>query len=146
LNNGELPDTLHSKVFWLLIGTNDFGGDKCSPESIVAGNIRIVQEFRTKRPDATVVVNSILPRGEPGEDLWRPDDWSWAEITRINQWLECYAASTDNVFFFNATDLFLQPNTTITVPDFYEDGVHPSSLGSVGWAGAMNDFIHSIIL
>jgi lysophospholipase L1-like esterase len=145
LRNGELPDTLNAKVFWVLIGTNDFGGDKCNAESIAAGNIRIVQELLTRRPDATIVLNSILPRGPRGKDLWRSDDWSWAQITRINQWLECYAASTDNVTFFNATKLFVLPNTTSTIFDFYEDDVHPSAAGSVVWASEMSDFIHSII-
>ena len=60
LQNGELPDTLNPKVFWILIGTNDLGAYQCSAEAVAAGNIRIVQELQAKRPRAKIVLNSIL--------------------------------------------------------------------------------------
>ena len=69
LQNGEMPDTLNPKAWWILIGTNDLGLG-CSVETIVAGNLRIVQEIRERHhyqeghtTVAPIVMNSILPRG-----------------------------------------------------------------------------------
>ncbi len=148
LRNGELADALQAKVFWILIGTNDHGGDHCSGDTIVAGNIQIVQEILAQRPNAIVVLNSILPRANPGSDLYSNDNSrQWQTLTRVNQWLECYANENERVEFFNATDIFLQPSTTLTIPEYYSDPVHPSAAGHSQWAigivGKLLDLIQS---
>ena len=62
-----MPEELHPNVWWILIGTNDiyFG---CSVDTIVAGNIQIVQEIRRNQNGhqtlTPVVINSILPSGK----------------------------------------------------------------------------------
>jgi lysophospholipase L1-like esterase len=70
LQNGELTDgggsgglnsTIDSKIFWLLIGTNDLARG-CSPEVVFLGIIRIVEEMRRVKPDTIVVINALLPR------------------------------------------------------------------------------------
>lgn len=146
LQNGELPDTLQAKIFWVLIGTNDFGADHCSIESILAGNIQIVEEIRRRRPTSTVVINSILPRGNPGTDIMA-DGRSWPTLTTVNRWLECYANENDNIEFFNATDIFMQPypNETMTVKEYYDDPVHPSPAGHLAWAEAMVEWMRDFL-
>jgi lysophospholipase L1-like esterase len=146
LENGELPDTLQSGVFWVLIGTNDLGGDHCSTESIVAGNIQIVETIRSLRPNAKVVVNSILPRGDPGTDLFTGKS-SWPTVATINRWLECYANENHNVEFFNGTSTFLQPtpNETTTVKEYYSDAVHPSRTGHAVWAAAIVERVLELV-
>jgi lysophospholipase L1-like esterase len=143
LQNGELPDTLQSEVWWVLIGTNDLGADHCSTESIVAGNILIVETIRSLRPNAKVVVNSILPRGNPGSDLLANHDWH--SITAINRWLECYANENHNVEFFNATDTFLRPNETVAVEEYFSDPVHPSTTGHAVWAAAIVERVLELV-
>jgi len=70
LQNGELTDgggseginsTIDSRIFWLLIGTNDLARG-CSPEVVFLGIIRIVEEMRKVKPDTIVVINALLPR------------------------------------------------------------------------------------
>ena len=48
--------------FWVLIGTNDLGTTSCTPDIVILGVIRIVEELRMRMPSATVVINGLLPR------------------------------------------------------------------------------------
>ena len=116
----------------MLIGTNDIGGDHCSEEAIVSGNINIVQEILRQRPNATVVINSILPRAPP----------SWDHLVKVNERLSCYAQSTNQVEFFNATDIFLLGNQSLVG---LMDGVHPSTEGSQRWGEAIVDKVLEIV-
>ncbi|KAL3901488.1 MAG: hypothetical protein SGARI_006064 [Bacillariaceae sp.] len=136
IENGELPDDLDPKVFWILIGTNDLGAYKCSAESVAAGNIRIVEVLKAKRPEAKIVLNSMLPRGaySLGDDMSQSPQWH--EVQKVNQWLECYANSMEGVEFFNATAHFVvsYDDKVHQVEKYYQDGVHPSAKGSKSWA------------
>ena len=60
IQNGEL-ERADSKVFWLLIGTNDLTAS-CSEEVILLGIIHIVEEIKKQKPDSIIVLNGILPR------------------------------------------------------------------------------------
>jgi hypothetical protein len=71
-SNNDGRRILDPKVFWLTIGTNDYGGECCSSENIVVGNIAIVRELQLLRPDATVVINGILPRGKSFDSVLLP--------------------------------------------------------------------------
>lgn len=144
LRNGELPDMLQAKVFWVLIGTNDLG-DLCSVEAVVVGIIQIALEIVNRRPDSIVVLNSILPRGYPGSDI-ATSDVGWPQIAQVNRWLECYANENERVEFFNATDIFLQPGTTKTVAEYYQDPVHPSPMGHARWASAIVDMVLDLMI
>ena len=121
LQNGGLGD-LHPKIFWILIGTNDLSLDFCSVDAITAGNIAIVQELQKLRPEAIIVINSLLPR--------TPTFWKF--LKPINDRLACYASRTSNVEFFNATDLFMSPDQDL---HFMPDNLHPDGKeGSASWA------------
>jgi lysophospholipase L1-like esterase len=60
IQNGEL-ERADSKVFWVLIGTNDLTAS-CSEEVILLGIIHIVEEIKRRKPDSIIVLNGILPR------------------------------------------------------------------------------------
>jgi lysophospholipase L1-like esterase len=113
-------------MFWLLIGTNDLAGLECSVESIVAGNIAIIEELKSMRPEVTVVINSLLPRLAK----------YWRFLSSVNDRLECYANTTSGVEFFNATDLFAGPDLTLL---HLPDELHPDADGSRIWARAIAD-------
>ena len=144
LRNGELPDTLNSKVFWVLIGTNDLR-DRCSADAISAGNIRIVEEIQSRRPHSKIVLNSILPKIDGGRDtkLWETPHWQAA--SKINHWLECYAKTNENLEFFNATSIFVSNDESTPVTNYFEDEVHPSDTGSRVWARAIVDKVLELI-
>ncbi len=62
IQNDELSNSgLDSKVYWLLIGTNDLSHG-CSEEAVFLGIVKAVEEIRKMRPDSIVVINGLLPR------------------------------------------------------------------------------------
>lgn len=139
LQNGELPDTLHPKMWWLLIGTNDFGHDEkphCSPEIVLMGVLRVIEELRAARPHTLIVVNSILPRSENGGAVTAPDTkipTVWEGILEVNRKLKDYCSNHHNLRYFDATSIFLrQKENTKGIDDQYipdslmADYLHPT--------------------
>ena len=49
------------------MGTNDVIADACGPDQVAAGILSIVEQLRIRRPDAWIVVQSLLPskKAEP---------------------------------------------------------------------------------
>ena len=134
LLNGH-HERLEPKIWWLLVGTNDAGGDYCSSQVIAAGNIKIAELLLQRQPDAKVVLNSLLPRGfEP-----MSQNVAWNILKQANDMLECYAATRSSVFFFNATDLFLEDSDSVNAT-MMEDSVHPNAIGAEVWGRAMIDY------
>jgi lysophospholipase L1-like esterase len=139
LQNGEFPPELQVPIVWINIGTNDIGGDYCNANAIVAGNIGIVQEVLSRPHVRRIVINSIVPRGNP--TLAR--DRTWQILRRVNQRLQCYAESQDaRVEFFNSTDLFL--NGTDCNTTLYHDDIHPSAEGYRVWGSAIVQRVQEI--
>jgi lysophospholipase L1-like esterase len=61
IHDGEELSKVDSKVFWVLIGTNDLT-QGCSEDVILLGIIHIVEQIQKLKPDAIVVLNGLLPR------------------------------------------------------------------------------------
>lgn len=61
IQNGEMPDYLNPAVWWLVLGTNDLAMKQCSEEVVLLGILRVVEEITAARPDAKIVISSILP-------------------------------------------------------------------------------------
>ena len=64
LLHGELPDGFHPRVWWVSLGMNDLARMQCSEEVVIMGIIRVVEELRIKRPDAKIVIQSMLPMSD----------------------------------------------------------------------------------
>lgn len=144
INNGELPGKLNPAVFWLLIGTNDIGKTWCSPELVVIGIIRIVEEIRRKKPAATVVINGLLPRtfdkGGYVAKVGRAPRLKvsvWEDIKAINDELKFYASYRDRVEFFETSVFFKDskaPTAKLQIDhELMPDNLHPSSKGYRLW-------------
>ena len=126
---------LDPHVFWLMIGTNDAIKDNCSEESIVAGIIAVAESIAKQRPNATVVINLLLPRSR----------WVGSVVQSINQRIKCYAQATKrNVIYFNATSLFYDP-TTSTKLKHLPDMEHPDEEGTKAWTSAMAQKVAKLI-
>jgi lysophospholipase L1-like esterase len=136
-----VPARLTPKVFWLLVGTNDLGEDHCSVESIVAGNLRIVQELQRRRQNVKIVINLLLPRTTDEDGRLGP---IWQTIQSINQLLYFYAETMKNVYISNATDLFLRNELTMDV-ELMPDLLHPSAAGSRLWGGDILKMVSRLI-
>lgn len=59
--NGEMPNAFDPKIWWLQLGLNDLGRMQCSEEIVVLGILRIVEEILARKPNAKIVINSLLP-------------------------------------------------------------------------------------
>lgn len=69
LMHGEMEKQFDPKVWWLVLGMNDLARMRCSEEVVVIGILRVVEEILEARPNARIVLNSLLPmeysRGGP---------------------------------------------------------------------------------
>ena len=61
LLHGEVDKNFNPKVWWLVIGTNDLMIQQCSEEVVLLGILRVIEEIMSQKPQATIIVNSILP-------------------------------------------------------------------------------------
>mmetsp|Transcript_11332 Transcript_11332/g.12657 ORF Transcript_11332/g.12657 Transcript_11332/m.12657 type:complete len:676 (+) Transcript_11332:92-2119(+) len=61
LLHGEMPPEFNPRVWWVVLGMNDLGRMQCSEEVVVLGILRVVEEIRSRKPDAKIVINSMLP-------------------------------------------------------------------------------------
>merc|ERR1712029_218632 len=59
--HGNIRNSLNPKVWWLSIGWNDFKTTLCSEEVTIMGILRVVEEIRLRKPEAMVVITSIMP-------------------------------------------------------------------------------------
>lgn len=139
LQNGEMPNTLQPELWWIVIGTNDVGGDQCKNENVIVGNIAIAEYILKERPLATVVINSLLPRGNAERLFW------WDDYTYINKALECFASGQEQVEFFNGTNLFVTQDGKALNMTLLPDELHPEELGSWVWGRAIVAKVQEIL-
>lgn len=150
LQNGELPESINPRVFWILIGTNDLGNKWCSPDATLLGILRVVEEIKQQRPESLIVINSIFPRSwDHGGNVWKgkqkkSDEISlpplWTSIIDINHYLKMYSENQEHVQFFDANDIFFlnrfenewQKDLVIDKSLMY-DYLHPSFEGYKTW-------------
>jgi lysophospholipase L1-like esterase len=59
-----MPADFNPRVWWVVLGMNDLGRMQCSEEVVVLGILRVVEEIRTRKPDAKIVINSLLPMAD----------------------------------------------------------------------------------
>lgn len=139
LQNGEMPSTLQPELWWVLVGTNDKGGDQCKNEEVIVGIIHNVDFILQERPLATVVINSLMPRGNMNRLYW------WDDYTAINKALECYASEQEQVEFFNATSLFVTKDGKALNTTLMPDELHPEEIGSWVWGRAIVAKVQEIL-
>jgi len=84
LQNGLLTQFFNPKVWWLQLGLNDLGRMQCSEEVVVLGILRIVEEIMNKKPDAKIVINSLLPMAEFRRGP-RPTEMDYKQSLKVPQ-------------------------------------------------------------
>lgn len=123
--NGELDGT-GARVVVLMIGTNNLAS--ATPENVARGVAAIVDTVRAKLPDATVVLNALLPRGAPGDAVR-------AKTADVNARIALLADGA-HVRWLDASAAFVGPGDAIP-PELMPDGLHPSPAGYDVWATAL---------
>jgi len=126
MQNGEL-EGFQAKLIVHMLGTNNINRNPV--DEIVDGNRLILQEYRTRQPQAKVLLLGVFPRGA------EPDNPFRATIKEMNTKLAALADDR-NIFFMDIGDAFLTPDGTLT-PEVMPDGLHPSEQGYQIWADAI---------
>jgi len=57
----EMPDQFNPRAWWISLGMDGLGLMWCSEGVVVMGILRVMEEILHKKPDARVVINSMLP-------------------------------------------------------------------------------------
>jgi lysophospholipase L1-like esterase len=125
VRNGELDGT-HARAVVLMIGTNDLASE--TPAAVARGVSAIVGTVRAKLPRAVVVLNAILPRGEPDDPLRVRLAATNARIASL--------ADGKHVRWVDAGPGFVDASGRID-PRLMPDGLHPSAEGYEIWSTAL---------
>jgi lysophospholipase L1-like esterase len=133
LQNGQV-DNLHPKLVVLLIGTNNIS--ECTAQQIAKGVKGVVDEYRQRCPEATILLQGIFPRGQLPTDPLR------SKIKEVNSVLAGYADG-QNVIYVDFGDKFLQPDGSLS-KDIMPDFLHPSQKGYEIWADAIQSQVDAI--
>ena len=158
IQNGEIPKQLKSKVYWLLIGTNDFLKEtleQCSEEVVFMGIQRIIEEMMIRRPRSTIVVNGLLPRSDIGREtdgrLYSEDEKTVMDaIDSVNSQLKEYCDLHDELEYFDPTGIFTENDSKDSISEYIptelmKDRLHPTSLGYKIWGKKIVDKLHEIL-
>ena len=104
IRNGELPDELRPKIFWVMIGLRDIRTTGCSSEVTAISIIRLVEEIQIKRPGSKIVLNGIMPSA--GKNGFAPQ--ALHTSMKVNIQLRKFSENHDNVFYFDLSKFFLE--------------------------------------
>ena len=154
-----MPDKLEPKIFWILIGTNDFlkdGLDYCSEEVVLMGIKRIIGEIQSQKPEATIVINGLLPRAtkiSEGKVYETGKTTIMNAIDSVNEELKSFSNLHDNLFYFDAKDLFVidddsedaKEHSSIIPHELMADYLHPTALGYNNWGTAIVKEMRTIL-
>ncbi|MFV0416924.1 MAG: GDSL-type esterase/lipase family protein [Chthoniobacterales bacterium] len=129
LLNGNLQTPEVPKTIVLMIGTNNTGQRKDSPEDIASGVRAILEVIRTRFPLANVLLYGIFPRGKSPEAADRKNN------TAANKLLE-QLADGGKVRYVNLDPEFLNEDGSLNEARF-RDGLHLSESGYRIWAESL---------
>ena len=120
---GEL-DGFKAKCIMLMIGTNNNYGDK--PEATALGIKNLLAEIRAKRPEATILLVPVFPRGE------QPTDPKRINNANVNALIKGFADGK-HVIWVDFNSRLVRPDGTIS-KDLMPDFLHPRVEGYRIWA------------
>lgn len=126
---GELDRAdLNPDVVVLLIGINNsWDAESPAVDSVVAGIRAVVAAVHARKPDAKIVLQSLLPTNEPARnaDLVLP----------VNAALAAFAAAPAQADYIHYLNLYpsLLDAQGLQNADLFMDGVHPNESGYRAW-------------
>ena len=131
IRHGEVPDELNPKIWWIHIGTNDLKFH-CEENKIILGIMHIVEEIRTRKPDAIIVVNGILPGSDNYLDSVDPRKKINGDLRRSVNGL-----NDKNILFFDALNAFFDRKTGNIMRGLHFGPVHLRINGYDRWSTAI---------
>lgn len=137
---GELDRSdLRPEVVVLLIGINNsWDAESPAVASVLAGIQAVVTAVHKRKPDALIVLQSLLPTNEPARN---------AELVLpVNAALAKYAAEapqTRHVRYLDLYPTFLDAQGRQN-PGYFMDGVHPNESGYRAWRDRLVPFLDQV--
>jgi beta-glucosidase len=136
LQHGEL-DGMTPKAVVLMIGTNNTGHRQEDPRTTAAGIQRLLQEIRSRQPQAKVLLLAVFPRDEqPTSRLRQIND-------RVNGLISGYADGRQ-VVFLNINETFTRRDGTLS-RDIMPDLLHLNDTAYGLWAQAIAPTLHHLL-
>jgi lysophospholipase L1-like esterase len=132
---GKELEGIQPEVVVLLIGTNNLGSE--TAEQIAEGIAAIVNELKRQRPQTTVLLLGIFPRGST------PSDRFWDKIKDVNKRIG-KLADGKQVRVLDIGARFLEADGSISkeiMPNF----LHLSAKGYQRWAEAIQPALQEIL-
>lgn len=138
--NGML-DGFKAKCIVMMLGTNNLTVPTAAPrntdEETLAGLKLVINEIRTRQPDAKLLLLAIFPRGQAASDPYRE------HIKHVNSELAKYDDGK-HIFFMDIGSKFLEPDGAIS-QDMMSDYLHPTEKGYQIWADAIIDKVKELL-
>ena len=138
LRNGEL-DGLNPKVVVLQAGTNNLpwrgAANEGQVEDVVNGIDIIIEEFRFRVPDASIILTALFPRSQNSE--LEPI------ITEINERIEKLAAAK-SIRFLNINEQLTDEQGRLR-SELASDGLHLNEAGYQIWGAALKPLLEELL-
>lgn len=123
-------ERIDPKRIMIMIGTNNTGWAKDSPEATFDGIELIIRNLRAACPRAKITLLAVFPRDKPNQ--------AYATVAndRLNRLLP-QLADEEHVYFRNINAYFLQADGKTLAAELFSDRLHPNRLGYRVWAAAI---------
>lgn len=137
---GELdrPDLTPDAVVLMIGINNSWDAETPAVDSVVAGVRAVVAAVHARKPDAVIVLQSLLPTNEPGRNA--------GLVVPVNAALAAFASGPEQAGHIRYLDLYPafldadgQQNRAL-----FMDGVHPNEAGYRAWRDRLVPFLSSI--
>jgi lysophospholipase L1-like esterase len=143
LNNGMFPDLLQPKVWFILIGTNNFAFG-CSKEANLAGIVYIANYIRSRRPNSKILLHGLLPRSDDTQSYVMGEFWGYIQWInhQLQQECELHAAWCT---YMETPLLFLKPGGKEIDPAMLPDMLHPTDLSYEAWSKIIMEVVTRVM-
>jgi lysophospholipase L1-like esterase len=135
MENGNLKG-LHPRLVVLMIGTNNMGLSRQTPEQTIEGVKAVVESLRAKLPEVRILLLAVFPRGGPGRGIRKNVETVNAGLKSLNddKW----------VYYRDIGPKFLSADGSIS-KDVMADGLHLTAAGYQIWADAIEPDVKSLL-
>jgi lysophospholipase L1-like esterase len=143
ITEGRELQGIEPKVIVLMIGTNNFNNN--SAEEIAAGVTKIVEEFRSQKPKAKVLLLGVFPRNAKAnkESKTATRDELQPKTKDVNDRI-AKLHDGKNIHYLDIGPKFLDENGGLS-RDVMPDYVHLSPKGYDIWAHAIEDKVNELL-
>lgn len=138
---GQLdPPELQPEIILVLIGVNNTWAEETPVvDSVVAGIVQVVTAVHARKPNARIVLQSLIPTNDPvkNRDVLLPVNRQIAELTSRPEF-------SGFVSYLDLYPLFVDAAGQQVGGDFVIDGVHPNQAGYRVWRDRLVPYLREL--